>query len=152
MSVKSTIQRDPLSSVFLKIILLLLVVLISACVTLYATNSVKNQLAARLSDIRKLESQECERRMTENVNKYQEELRDKLEKEYKDKLSGSQGDSDRENIFSRGNAHQESQQEIILLKAKLEKMERQYLLMTGKFNEANEEVQKLKKASEGADK
>lgn len=164
MSIKSTVQRDPVSSILLKTVFILILVLISACITLSATNSIKSQLADKIQDIRNLESQECERKMTENVNKYQEELRDKLEKEYKDKYQVQQQKQEQnggpqdganndqlqrskeiDNIFSRGNAHQESQQEIILLKGKLEKLERQYGFMVSKFNNANIKIEEYKK-------
>lgn len=148
-SIKSTIQRDQFSSILVKIIFILLFCCLSACITLYATNQVKKQFSSSVNDLRKLEQQECERKMTENVNKYQEELRDRLEKEYKEKInskireitSGEFGpsltDPEGNNIFSRGNAHQESQQEIILLKGKLSKLEKQYSFMINKYNSAN---------------
>ena len=105
--------------------------------------------------------------MTENVNKYQEELKDKLEDEYKNKLeivkqqilaqaqqaqNNNDGKNSNSNLNSNAlkfigeaqNQQNANQEEILILKDKLAKLEKQYGFLVSKYNNANLKLDQYK--------
>ena len=97
--------------------------------------------------------------MTENVNKYQEELKDKLEGEYKNKLEmvkqqilaqAQQNSNSNANenalkfIGEAQNQQNANQEEILILKDKLAKLEKQYGFLVSKYNNANLKLDQYK--------
>ena len=126
MNIKTVIQRDQLSQILCKTIVLFCFILISALVTLVATQSAKTRVSRQIRDVSSLATQECERKMTENVQTYQEELRLKFEKEWrigKGENVGSEtvsGDLESENAD---------------LKLKLTRLEQQYEMLLKKYGD-----------------
>ena len=124
MNIKTFIQRDQVSQVLCKTIVLFCFILISALVTLVATQSAKTRVSRQIRDVSNLATQECERKMTESVQTYQEELRMKFEKEWR--IGKNQGFGSR---TESGDLVAENEE----LKTKLARLEQQYESVLQKY-------------------
>ena len=126
MNIKTVIQRDQLSQILCKTIVLFCFILISALVTLVATQSAKSRVSRQIRDVSSLATQECERKMTENVQTYQEELRLKFEKEWRIGKGENVGSKTVSGDLESENAE---------LKLKLTRLEQQYEIVLKKYGD-----------------
>ena len=126
MNIKAFIQRDQLSQILCRTIVLFCFILISALVTLVATQTAKTRVSRQIRDVSSLATQECERKMTESVQTYQEELRLKFEKEWRIGKGEQVGMKTESGDLEAENAD---------LKIKLTRLQQQYEILMKKYED-----------------
>ena len=126
MNIKTFIQRDQLSQILCRTIVLFCFILISALVTLVATQTAKTRVSRQIRDVSSLATQECERKMTESVQTYQEELRLKFEKEWRIGKGEQVGMKTESGDLEAENAD---------LKMKLTRLQQQYEILMKKYGD-----------------
>ena len=126
MNIKTFIQRDQLSQILCRTIVLFCFILISALVTLVATQTAKTRVSRQIRDVSSLATQECERKMTESVQTYQEELRLKFEKEWRIGKGEQVGMKTESGDLEAENAD---------LKIKLTRLQQQYEILMKKYGD-----------------